>query len=122
MSPGLLIIGLSTSRQEIVQAEMPPYMTATNPFLLSCDNMYKYWCCVSDYQLRSASAYCQRHSYSVNVDITLGYPAANTSSTKGTLTHYLRRPEVHSTHNYHNCSFFVWLHFCWSGWAGWDRV
>jgi len=31
---------------------------------------------------------CQWHSYSVNIDITLGYPAANTSTTKDTLTLY----------------------------------
>ena len=32
-----------------------------------------------------------------NINITLGYPAANTSSTKGTLTCYLSRSELHST-------------------------
>ena len=43
---------------------------------------YQYWCCVSDYQPRSASLLCQWHSHS------LGYPAANNSSTKDTLTSY----------------------------------
>ena len=46
---------------------------------------------------------------SVNINITLSYPAANTSRTKGTLTCYLPSPEVHS--------FKFGLHL-WSWWSG----
>ena len=66
--------------------------------------MYQYCCCVSDCKPRSASPLCQWHSHSA---ITVGYTAANTSST---VTRYLPRPEVHSTCRF--CSFFclfVWL-------------
>jgi len=88
-SPGLLIIGLSylTSRQEVVWLL---YMIATNPYYFPVvivpvsQNINR-----GQQQAHTASA-C-----SVNVDIRLGYLAANTSSTKDTLTRYLPRPEVH---------------------------
>jgi len=44
---------------------------------------------------------------------TLGYPAANTSTTID--THYFLRPEVHSRPEV--LSLFA-FHFCWSGWSG----
>jgi len=55
-------------------------------------------------QLRWTNPCYQRHSLSVSTDITLGYPAVNTSSTKYLLTCYLPSSEGHLTHNYH--SFF----------------
>jgi len=70
MSPGLLVIGLPTSQQEVVQAEMLPYMTATSPY---------YFPLVLVLCLRLSSKVSKSTlPRSVNIDITLGYPAANT--------------------------------------------
>jgi len=91
-----------------LQAEMLLYIRPyTNPCLLSCGD------CTSS----GAVSQTIKHSQYVNtatyvqltsIDITLGYPAVNVTSTKDTLTHYLQRPEVH-----HNCPSFFWLaHFC----------
>jgi len=91
-SPGLSIIGLSNLTYKSaggLQAEMllhiRPY---TNLYLLSCgDILYQFWCCVSDYQAQSVCPHCYLRS--VNIDITLGYPAVNITSTKDTLTQYI---------------------------------
>jgi len=58
-SPEFLIIGLSslTSWQEVVHAEMVPYMTATNP--------YQYLCCV--FMNPRTSLCCQWHTHSVDM-------------------------------------------------------
>jgi len=87
---------------------MLPYMIATIPHFLPVVTVpaLVLRLSISDYQARSASLL-----FSVNADITLGCPAANTSGTKDMMMHCLPRSEVHSIHNYHNFPFFVWLVF-----------
>ena len=93
-------VGLSslTSWQEVVQAEMLPYMTSTNPYYFPAVIVPVLVLCL--YQPRSTARTAS------DIPFTPGYSAAYTGSTKDTLTHSLPRPEVHSTCNYYNCSFF----------------
>ena len=93
MSPGLLIVGVSslTSWQEVVQTEMLPYATATNPYYFpvvtgavsQIINRVQQVHAASDTPIQSTSI-----SHYV-------IPAANT---RITLTCYVLRLEVHSTH------------------------
>ena len=123
-SPGLLINSLSILKSwpEVVLAEMLLYsLRWLKAHITFVWWLYQYWCSVSDYHWgQQVHAVSDTPSHSVNVDITLGYPAANASSTQVTLTHYHPRPEVHSTCNYHNWpSFFrfafllIQLHLIW---------
>ena len=43
-----------TSQQEAVQAKMLLYTTSTNPYYFPGVIIQLYWCCISDYQPRSA--------------------------------------------------------------------
>ena len=72
-----------------------PYMTTTKPYFFPVV-IVPVWCCVSDYQLRST------------LPVTLPFRYHASGSTMGTLTCYLPRLEVHSTHNFHTC---FWLPF-----------
>lgn len=87
--------------QEAVQPDMLPYVTdtiiITFPWWCVLWWLHQYWYCVSDYPPRCATLCCQWHSHSVDINIAVGYPEANNSSTKDTFTRYLPRPEVLST-------------------------
>jgi len=70
----------------------------------------QYWCCASDYQpyLISKSMLPVPVQLTL-INISLGYSAASTSSTKDMLTHYLPRLELHSTCCYNNWPFFSFV-------------
>ena len=84
-------------------------MTATNPHYFPVVIVSVYWCYVSDCQPTSASACCQWHSRSVNINITLGYPAANTSGTTHWHTIFQYWKCIQQTMIKNHSSFFFFL-------------
>ena len=105
----IICLSSSTSRQEVVQAEMLPYLTATNPYYFPV-------------VIIPVLVLCRRLSTEVSksvlpVTLPFSYRRSNTSSTNNTLTRYLPEEEVYLAHNYRNLHSFFGLHICWSRWS-----